>query len=423
MKKILAILLSLTLVLGSVGCSKTVSTDSKDGEVTKTAEKVKNAQGVTDTSVKVGNGIAVSGAFAPVGIPFKMGIQAYFNMVNEAGGVSGRKIEYVHQDDEFKPENGKAVVEKMINDEKVFALVGHFGTPVVAATLEDIKDAGIPSVYFATGIGALFNENAKGRDRGIFPVQPIYVMEGKILSAYAQGYFKAKTVGVIYSNDDAGKDLFKGIEAEAKTLGLTLVTETIQPGATDATAQVQKMKNADIVIAAAIQATFPTIIKEMEKQDIMKPVITTYVNVSKTLTTANAPHIQKLMHNDKAGIFGLGWVNIDPNTDDYKNFVANMKKLGAKDADMNAYAMTGWIASSFFVEGLKRVGSEPLTWENYFNALEKSPVKNPFGGTIDFSNGKRLGTQEMNLSKMNDKSPMGWDQILPIQSMDKILGK
>ena len=62
------------------------------------------------------------------------------------------------------------------------------------------------------------------------------------------------------------------------------------------------MKDCDIVIAAMIQATFPVLIKEMEKQDIMKPVLTTYVNVSKTLTDANAEHVQKLMKTEGAPV-------------------------------------------------------------------------------------------------------------------------
>ncbi|MGV2644765.1 ABC transporter substrate-binding protein, partial [Clostridium perfringens] len=123
-----------------------------------------------------------------------------FKMVNEGGGVKGRKIEYVHQDDEFNPEKGKAILDKLVNDEKVFSIVGHFGTPVVGATLDDLKEIGIPSVYFATGTGILYNENAtKGQGDNIFPVQPVYPMEGRIMAAWAKGEFKADKIGVIYT--------------------------------------------------------------------------------------------------------------------------------------------------------------------------------------------------------------------------------
>lgn len=135
------------------------------------------AQGITDTEVLIANCAATSGAFAPVGVPFIAGIEAYLKTINDAGGIDGRTIKFLHQDDEFDPAKGKACLASMVEDEKVFAIVGHFGTPVVGATLEDLKDYGIPAVYFATGIGQLYNDKAEGRDRGIMPVQPIYVTE------------------------------------------------------------------------------------------------------------------------------------------------------------------------------------------------------------------------------------------------------
>lgn len=418
MKRFIVIVLAVGFLL--VACT---GKEEISGTDTKMTEEI--AQGVTDTTVKVGNGIAVSGALAFVGIPFQQGIQSYFNMVNEEGGINGREIVYVHKDDEFKPELGIAVLEEMVYDEEVFAIVGHFGTPVVGATLPDLRDYGIPAVYFATGIGQLYNDNAvEGNGRNIFPVQPIYTMEGRIMVAYAIGQFDAKTIGVIYSNDEAGTDILKGIEIEAEARGITVIAESIPVGAVDATAQVTKIKNAnvDVIIAAAIQATFPPVVKEMEKQGLMKPVVTTYVNNSASITTTNAQHIPNLVSNPDAGVYALGWVEIDETNEQWINFAKYMAALDVPPEGMNAYAMTGWIAAHFFTEGLRRVGDEPLTWENFMTALEESPIQNPFGGQIDFSDGKRFGTQEMNLSKMNPDLPVGWELVTELQSMETILG-
>src|SRR5690554_4243557 len=89
------------------------------------------AHGVTDTTIRVGNVAATTGAFAAVGVTFNAGIQAYFKQVNDSGGIDGRTIEFVHYDDEFDPVKGKAFTEQLINDDKVFAIVGHFGTPTI----------------------------------------------------------------------------------------------------------------------------------------------------------------------------------------------------------------------------------------------------------------------------------------------------
>ena len=390
-------------------------------KATQAPAKVENAQGVTDTSVKVANSIAVSGAYAPVGVPFQLGLKAYFKMINDAGGIGGRTIEYIHTDDEFLPEKGIAAFERFFNDDKVFAIVGHFGTPVVAATLDAMKEAGIPTVYYATGIGQLYQDKAEGADRSSMPIQPIYTTEGQVMVAYAKGYFKAQKIGVVYTNDDAGKSLFAGIEKAAKEYGLELVVESLQAGATDASAQVAKVKDCDMVLGAMIQATLPVLIKEMEKQDVMKPVLTTYVNVSKTITTANAEHVQKLMKTEGAGIYGLGWVSIDPESEEYKKFDKFIREAGATDAEINAYAMTGWIAGSVFCQGLDRVADGPLTWDAYIDAMESAPIVNPFGGTVDFSNGQRKGTTAMNLSRMNDQSASGWDLVIPIKGIDEII--
>ena len=241
MKKVLALVLTLALVL--VGCSA--------------PKPVVVVPGVTDTEIKVATPLALSGAFATVGVPFLDGMSSYFKMINDQGGINGRKIVHTTQDHEMDVAKGKAAVDKFLNDDKVFALVGHFGTPVVNATIGDIKEKGTPAVYFATGVGTLYNEKATGNERVLFPVQPIYPMEGRIQAAYAKYYFGANKIGIVYTNDDAGKDLLGGIKKEAATLGMVVVEESIQPGAADATSAVLRMKSesVDMILYAGMQAT------------------------------------------------------------------------------------------------------------------------------------------------------------------------
>ncbi|HSN67088.1 MAG TPA: ABC transporter substrate-binding protein, partial [Fusibacter sp.] len=303
-----------------------------------------------------------------------------------------------------------------VEDEKVFAIVGHFGTPVVAATIEDIKSYGIPAVYFATGIGQLYNDKAEGADRGIFPVQPIYKTEGKIMIARAVGDFGAKKIGIIYTNDDAGKDLLWGAQEMAKELSVELIEQQVAAGATDVSSAVTSIKdaNVDFIVGAAIQATIPTIIKELAAQNVNKDVITTYVNVS--------PVIAQGVVNEIAGkfdVYGNGWVSFEGERakalEEFSKFTVGY--------ETNVYAMTGWIAAHFFVEGLKRVDGV-ITWENYMDALESAPIINPFGGEINYADGLRAGTQEMNLSKIDPENKDGaWLPVKDLASIDSILGK
>ncbi|GHU65954.1 ABC transporter substrate-binding protein [Clostridia bacterium] len=387
-------------------------------------------QGVTDTEIIIANSAATSGAYAPVGVPFLAGLNAYLDKINEAGGIDGRKITFKHIDDEFDPAKGSSALTEFVEDDKVFAIVGHFGTPVVAATVDALKEYGVPSVYFATGIGQLYAENAKTNAEGynIFPVQPIYTTEGSIMVAYAAGKFDAKKIGIIYTNDDAGMNLESGAVAQINKLdGIEYVEQQVAAGSADVSAAVTSIKNenVDFIIVASIQATMPTIVKELAAQGVNKDCITTYVNTSSAMSEAVVGDIQ-----GKFDVYGLGWV--DYTTDiakasigDYQEWVA--KTSGGEDFSMNAYAQTGWICGTFFVEGLKRVADagEELTWESYMKALETGgPVQNPFGGKIDYANGARLGTQEMNLSRFVPKDDVnvgGLELVEGLQSIQSLV--
>ncbi len=422
MKKILSLLLVCIMVFSLAACGKddAVATEAPTTvagaeETTAAVAELEWAQGISETEIVVANSAATSGAFAPVGVPFNAGIESYFKKINDEGGIQGRQLVFKHVDDEFDPVKGKAALSSFVEDEKVFAIVGHFGTPVVAATIEDIKSYGIPAVYFATGIGQLYNDKAEGADRGIFPVQPIYKTEGKIMIARAVGDFGAKKIGIIYTNDDAGKDLLWGAQEMAKELSVELVEQQVAAGATDVSSAVTSIKdaNVDFIVGAAIQATIPTIIKELAAQNVNKDVITTYVNVS--------PVIAQGVVNEIAGkfdVYGNGWVSFEGERakalEEFSKFTVGY--------ETNVYAMTGWIAAHFFVEGLKRVVGV-ITWENYMDALESAPIINPFGGEINYADGLRAGTQEMNLSKIDPENKDGaWLPVKDLASIDSILG-
>lgn len=424
MKKLIALLLAAMMLFSLAACGdKTGTEGTNPPSGTETKEPSGNgekqySQGVTDTTIKIANSAATSGAYAPVGVPFNAGIQAYLDMVNEAGGIDGRKIEFLHTDDEFDPVKGKAALQNFVEDEKVFAIVGHFGTPVVGATIEDLKDYGIPSVYFATGIGQLYAEGAKTNADGynIFPVQPIYTTEGQIMVARGVGYFNATKIGIIYTNDDAGKDMLTGAEAKCKELGIEYQAEQVTAGSSDVSAAVTAIKNsgADFIVCASIQATMPTIVKELAAQGNTASVITTYVNVSDAIPPLVASDIK-----GKFDVYGNGWVDYydQDNLDKYTEWVSKIDPAYG----MNAYAQTGWIAAHFFCEGLRRIEGQDITWENYMKALESAPIQNPFGGLIDYTNGNRAGTQVMNLSKITTEGEGGWELVDELRSMDELV--
>lgn len=418
-KKLLSLLVVLTLVVSMfAGCSSTDAPASETGsnEEATSAEEV--GQGVTDDKILVGNSAATSGAFAPIGLPFIHGIEAYFAYINENGGVDGRSIEMIHYDDEFDPALTSQYLERLVYEDEIFSLVGHFGSPCIAATLLDIEDSGIPAVYFAGGVADLYSTDDP--DRNIYPVQPIYSYEGKIMAAYGVGYFDAKNVGVIYTNNEAGIDAYNAIVEQLGTYAdVTIVAEeSVPPGLTDATAQVLKVKEAspDVIIIPSLSAELAPVLKTMEQQGLSNtPIVTTYSNVSSTFVDTNYAEAPATMDN----LYGLGWVDLEGNPEQWELFTSYMEDAGHSD-EVNAYSATGWVAGTFFATGAQRVAEngEALTWENYMNALESAPIANPFGGTIDFADGMRTGTQQMVLSVVDPEAESKWTALTGFMGVD-----
>jgi len=438
MKKILNILLCMALIFGIAACGLADDptppapaptpnqpdqgnqpADPQPGDTTPPPAEIQYSQGATATEVRVGNSAVQSGGLAIVGVPFNIGIQSYFRMVNETGGIDGRTISFWNTDDEFDPAKGKAALEEMVEDEQLFAIVGATGTPVVAAIIEDMKDYGIPCVYFATGIPQLHSNGARTNQEGfnIFPVQPLYETEGRILAAFSKGLFNATKIGIIYSNDDAGITLLKGAELQvAEMPGITLVAEQVVAGSPDVSAAVTSIKNADvdIVIVAAIQDTCPTIVKELAAQGMDVPAISSYVNAGTDTSEAVVDAI-----TGRFDFYATAWVDAY----DMETFAIYSQWI-PEEFLINPYAMAGWIAGATFAEGLRRIEGQDITWENYMRALEEAPIFLPFGAAVDYANGNRWGTQSMSLSKVvpvSEEFALGWEPVAPMTNMADLL--
>jgi len=411
--RIVSLLLAVVLVFALAACGNQTPANTNTQTNTQPSGTV---QGVTDTEIKVANSATTSGKYAAVGLPYVNAIQAYFNMVNEAGGIDGRKITFINKDDEFDPVKGKAYLQEFVEDEKVFAILGHFGTPVVSATIEDLKNYGIPSLYFATGIGQLFSDHATDNASGynIFPVQPLYITEGQVMVARGVGNFGAKKIGMIYTSDDAGNNMYEGASKKAGELGIELVAEQVAAGSADVSAAVTAIKNAnvDFVIVGAIQATMPTIVKEMAAQGMTVPAITTYVCAAVSITEQIGEDIA-----GKFDVYASSWKIRD---EEHQKDLDEFLKWMPEEYKSNTDAESGWVAASIFCQALRKLEGKEVTWESFMAALEDGEYDVPFGGTISFANGQRTGVQSMLLSKCDPSNPNGWTVVYGFANMDDI---
>lgn len=352
-------------------------------------------QGVTDTTVKIGYLGALTGPLAFISVPFLHGMQAYYNQVNDDGGVYGRKIELIAKDDEFDPAKSLHAMETLLFDDQVFAVVGQGGTPNIMATMDLEKELGIPAVYFGSGAAALTTAGPN-----FFPVQPTYDFEGRLLTKFALTHFEAKKIVVLYQNDSVGRDGLMGVHQALELLDRkdALPEEgVIAFGAadTDFSVQAQLTKNLepDAVILYGLAAAAGGILKEFEKIGLNVPTLTTYSNADPSfanLVGLAAPNALKNM-------YATGWTAQDDPVK-LEPYFAMQEKYYPGEA-VNAFTTAGWLAAELFVEGLKNAGENP-TWEAYITGMESLVLTGGLTPDIRYAPGLRQGVSQMNLYKV-----------------------
>jgi branched-chain amino acid transport system substrate-binding protein len=164
--------------------------------------------GVTATEIKVGNTNPYSGNASAYGTIGKT-IAAYFKKVNDEGGVNGRKINFITYDDAYSPPKTVEMVRKLVEQDQVAFVFQTLGTPSNTAIQKYLNQAKVPQLFVATGA-------TKWNDPQNFPwtmgYQPNYQTEGRVYAAYMLKNVKDPKVGILYQNDDYGKDYLKGFE-------------------------------------------------------------------------------------------------------------------------------------------------------------------------------------------------------------------
>lgn len=460
MKKIIALLLALALVIGLVACGNTPAETPDDGntpagnETPNAGNETPNAgnetpavdpayvQGVTDTTIYIGNTAATTGGFAIVGVPFNAGLEATLDWYNANGGFGGKNIELVHYDDGFDAAQGMTYTKTLVEDDKVFALVGHFGTNTVAATLDYVKATGIPTAYIVTGISALYGEGLTGNDACYFPVQPIYDGEGRMLLARAMastegGYgLGGKKIGVLATTDDAGAGMLTGIKRQAQEGSVDLVVQEVDAAATDYINAVSYLmaNGCDVVIAAMNQVPLATALSSMAAVDYNVPVISSYVNASPT--TLGALVDAGFITADRP-VYTTTWLDTgtEAGMNEYLEFANIMLAWeaanGIDSTDptqtyvLNSYAMCGYICAMNFIHGLNQLeaNGQELNWTNYIAAMESAPFHIPMGGDINYANGDRIGVTALAMQCISLEAVDGvyaLQTVSPLISLDDV---
>src|SRR5215213_9054586 len=164
--------------------------------------------GVNDTEIRIGNVMPYSGSLAVFGAIGKAEA-AYFEMINERGGINGRKVRFISQDDKSDPSTALDLTRGLVEKDDVLAMFGSFGTPGNFAVRAYLNERQIPQLFVASGDDHL-------SDPSMFPWtmgwQPSIREEGRIYANYIQAFYPGKRIVALWQNDHFGRELFRGLE-------------------------------------------------------------------------------------------------------------------------------------------------------------------------------------------------------------------
>ncbi len=318
--------------------------------------------GVTATEIKVGNTNPYSGPASAYGTIGKV-IGAYFKKVNDEGGINGRKVNYITLDDGYSPPKTVEMVRRLVEQDQVALVFQTLGTPTNSAIHKYVNQQKVPHLFVATGA-------TKWNDPKNFPwtmgFQPNYQTEGRVYAAYILKNIPDAKIGILFQNDDYGKDYVKGFEDGLGEAAKKLIVSKQSHEVTDPTIDSQvinlKSSGANVFFNVTIPKFAVQAIKKAH--DIGWKPTHFLNNVSSSLSTVLKP---AGLEASKGLITALYMKEVtDPqwrNDKAMQEWVAFMKKYypeGALDDQSNGY---GYNVAILMTHVLKQCGND-LSREN-----------------------------------------------------------
>ena len=312
--------------------------------------------GVSDTEIKIGNTMPYSGPASPYGT-IGRSEAAYFNMINEHGGINGRKINFISRDDSYSPPKTVEQVRKLVEQDNVLALFQTFGTAPNSAIREYLNDNKVPQLFIRTGANMWNDPTHYPWTMGW---QPSYQIEARIYARYILKNIPDAKIAVLYQNDDFGRDYLIGLRDGLGDKADRLVVAKQSYETTDAIVHSQivllEKSGANVLLTIAIPKFAAQAIRKID--DIGWKPTHILSNVSSSVGLVMRP-----AGLDKSvGIISATYVK-DPtdrqwqNTPEYNEWLAWMKKYNISGNVADADTVYGYSAAQTMVAVSKACGN------------------------------------------------------------------
>ncbi len=369
-----------------------------------------NAPGITDTEIKIGQTMPYSGPASAYGVIGKAAT-AYFKMINEQGGVNGRKINLISLDDAYSPPKTVEQVRRLVEDEKVAFLFNTLGTAPNLAIRQYLNDNKIPQLFVATGASTFSDPKHFPWTMGW---QPNYQTEARI---FGQNILKTKPdakIGVLYQNDGFGKDYLIGLKEGLGPdhAGMVIKEASYETSEPTVDSQVVTLQGsgADVFLIAATPKFAAQAIRK--SSDLGWNAVRYMTDVSQSIASVMKPAGLDKSKGVITAVYGKDstdarWKD-DPG---YKQFAAFIEKYMTPNDLVDANAVYGFGTAATMVQVLKQCGSD-LSRENVMKeAANLKDLELPMllpGMHINTSPDNFSPIRQMKLASFNGES---WEQF------------
>lgn len=345
--------------------------------------------GYDDKEIRIGQWGPQTGPAAPWGSVAR-GSALLFNVVNEQGGIHGRKIKYFIRDDQYNPAQTKAVVKELVERVGVFAFVGGVGGACGLAVMDYLTENKIIWV----GPSAAITDFVFPVKPYLFAVYPLYEDEGSILAKYVVEKLKAKKIAFFYQNDAYGKDGLAGAKKRLATYKMKFVEEIpVEPGEKDLSSQMLKFKKSGAeVVMMFVNPTIATI--------ALKTCAT--IDYKPQWVSSNTLSDYGLMYKITGGLWEgviTGAFGMTPTADHpLMNMYREAGKKYAPEERWGTFYLAGVVFADPLVEALKRVGPK-LTRDAALRELNSLKNHQTIGPKITWTPKIHQGTDSIQIQK------------------------
>jgi len=312
--------------------------------------------GASDTEIKIGNIMPYSGPASAYGVIGKTH-EAYFNKINAEGGINGRQIKFISYDDAYSPPKAVEQTRKLVESDEVLLIFNPLGTPSNSAIQKYLNSKKIPQLFVATGA-------SKWNDPKNFPWtmgwQPSYQSEAHIYAKYLLKEKPDAKIGVLYQNDDFGKDYLKGLKdglgAKASLITAEESYETSEPSI-DGHIVKLKATGVDVFISITTPKFAAQAIKKLAEMD-WHPL-----HIVSNVSASVGGVIKPAGFENSQGILSAAYAKdgADPQWDNdpgMKKFYAFLEKYYPDGNRLDGSVVYGYGVAQTMVEVLKQSGDD-----------------------------------------------------------------